>query len=148
MLLVVGVSGAHGPRVKVVRACHSRARETVPVYRRGRPGLLGVVLVVLLVVGVLLDWVHHWERLWAGAGVACCSRLRVGPVNVVVVVVHRRQLRAARRTVPPSMNVVMVGLVGGWLLWLGCWVWLLALVGAWGRVRIVVRVVPLRCRTS
>ena len=89
---------------------------------------------MLLVVGVLLDWVHHWDEFWAGAGVGCCRRLRVGPVNLVVVVVHRRQLRAARRTVPPSMNMVMVGLVGGWLLWLGCWVWLLALVGAWGRV--------------
>ena len=68
MLLVVGVSGAHGPRLKAVRGCHARARETVPLYRRGRPGLLGVVLVVLLVVGVLLDWVHHWDELWAGAG--------------------------------------------------------------------------------
>jgi len=71
----------------------------------------------------------------------------VGPVKLlVVVVIRRRQLRAARGTVPPSMNVVMFGLVGGWLPWVGCCVCLYALVGALGRMRIVVRVVRLRSR--
>ena len=97
MLLVVGVSGAHGPRVKVVRGCHSRARETVSLYRRGRRGLLGVVL--------LVDW--------AGVGVVGCSQLRwLGALDMVVVVVRRRQLRAARRAaarraVHTSTNVVL-----------------------------------------